>query len=93
VAADVCCLEGKRQLLRNSRDVWKVGLPILLWGIVVIIVYATSMQQLDMVSARSCQIMPDHARSCQIMPDSAPYACCALWSLLLSATQTYGAQH
>lgn len=41
---------GKRQLLRNSRDMWKVGLPILLWGVVIIIVYATSMQQLDMVS-------------------------------------------
>jgi hypothetical protein len=42
---------------------WKVCLPILLWGVVIIVVYATSMQQLDMVSADS---KPDPAAAVQI---------------------------
>jgi hypothetical protein len=56
VCLSVCLLlfaahvAGKRQLLRNSRDMWKVGLPILVMGVVVIIVYATSVQQLGSVS-------------------------------------------
>jgi hypothetical protein len=29
---------------------WKVGLPILAMGVVVVVVYATSVQQLDAVS-------------------------------------------
>lgn len=44
---------GKRTLLHNSPDMWKVGAPVFLWGVVVIIVYATSMQQLDQVRTLS----------------------------------------
>jgi len=43
------CAAGKRQLLRNSRDVLVVGAPFLLWGAVIIIIYGSSMQQLDKV--------------------------------------------
>lgn len=50
---------GKRQLVRNSRDMLIVGAPFLLWGAVVIVIYATSMTQLEKVghwlAVCSCQ--------------------------------------
>lgn len=47
----VCCA-GKRQLLRNSKDMLKLCVPLMLWGVIVIVVYGSSMQQLEQVCAQ-----------------------------------------
>lgn len=41
---------GKRQLVRSNRDIWVVGTPFLMWGIMIIILYAISITLLDSVS-------------------------------------------
>lgn len=50
---------GKRQLQRNSRDILIIGCCFVLWGAIVIVVYGSSMQQLQQVGCQAHRVLLD----------------------------------
>lgn len=72
---------GKRQLQRNSQDVLLLGVPLLLWGAVVIIAYGTTIQELQEVNIMNCSLLippwlSDNESTCEVLqPVTGSYGC------------------